>query len=186
MTVDTPTRSNAKALWWLMLIRGVIMTIFGVLILIWPGTAALAFVLVFGVYALADGFAGIAHMIRLRQWTLLLTLTSIVSIGAGIIALVWPVKTAIVLLFIIAFWALTLGVLEVVAAIDLRRVPGLGWGWVLVSGLASIVLGVLLLINPLGGAIAMLAFVGIFTIFSGLLLIGASFALRSAFKQLTT
>src|SRR5699024_3458046 len=116
-------------LWWLMLIRGVIMAIFGVLILVWPGTAALAFVLVFGIYALADGLAGFAHMLRLRQWTFLLTLTSIVSIGAGIIALVWPVKTAVALLFIIAFWALVLGVLEVIAAVDLRRVPGLSWGW---------------------------------------------------------
>ncbi len=184
MTVNTFTPATTKTVWWLLLLRGIAMAIFGVLMLTWPGKAVLAMVIVFGIYALVDGFTGLAHMLRTRQWSLLLTLTALVSIAAGVIALVWPGKTALLLLFLIAFWAVVLGVLEVVAAFSLRSVPGGGWGWVLVSGLASVVLGVLLFVNPLGGAIAMLVFVGFFTIFSGVLLIGAAFALRSVAKRL--
>lgn len=183
MSVQSTVHSSAKSMWWLLLIRGIAMAIFGVLMLAWPGKAALAMVIVFGFYALIDGFTGLAHMLRTRRWTLLLTLTAVASIAAGIIALVWPVATALVLLFLIAFWAVVIGLLEVVAALGLRTVPGGGWGWVLVSGLASIVLGILLFINPLGGAIAMLVFVGFFTIFSGLLLIGAAVTLRSVSKR---
>lgn len=184
MSVGTAMTDAIKSFWWLMLLRGIMMAIFGVIILVWPGLAVLAFVFVFGIYALIDGVAGFAHMIRVKEWSFLTTLMSVASLAAGVIALIWPAATAVVLLFIIAFWALIIGVLEFLGGIGLRKVAGSGWGWVVFSGIATIVLGIILLTNPLGGAVAMAVFVGIFTILAGLLLVLSSFALRGAFKHL--
>jgi uncharacterized membrane protein HdeD (DUF308 family) len=115
--------------------------IFGLLALIWPQITLLALVLVFGVYAIVDGVAALVAAARGRQlaggsrgW---LVLEGLLGIAAGIVALLWPGITALALLWVIAAWAVPTGVLEIVAAVRLRRVLDNEW-LVVVAGILSI------------------------------------------------
>jgi uncharacterized membrane protein HdeD (DUF308 family) len=98
-------------------------------------------VLVFGVYAIVDRVAALVAAARGRQlaggsrgW---LVLEGLLGIAAGIVALLWPGITALALLWVIAAWAVLTGVVEIVAAVRLRRVLDNEW-LVVVAGILSI------------------------------------------------
>ena len=101
----------------IMALRGLAAVIFGLLALVWPEITVLALVLVFGAYAFVDGVFALVAAVRGRQlaggsraW---LVLEGLLGIGAGIVAVVWPDITALALLWVIAFWAVLTGVLEI-------------------------------------------------------------------------
>ncbi|MDX1524136.1 MAG: DUF308 domain-containing protein, partial [Anaerolineae bacterium] len=114
---------NLARNWWMLAIRGIIALIFGVLALIWPGITLFVLVMLFGAYALLDGIfaliAAVKGSQKERWW--MLGLEGIAGIAAAAITILWPGMTALVLLYIIGAWALLTGVLEIVAAIRLRR-----------------------------------------------------------------
>src|ERR687896_248539 len=101
--------------WWVVLIRGIAGILFGLLALVWPGITVLALVALFGAYALIDGASSIvAAFARGREhqrWGLL-AFEGVVGIAAGLVAFAWPGVTAVVLLVVVAVWALWTGVLE--------------------------------------------------------------------------
>jgi uncharacterized membrane protein HdeD (DUF308 family) len=112
--------------WWILAVRGVVAVIFGLLALIWPEITLLALVLVFGAYAFVDGVFALVAAVRGRQlaggsraW---LVLEGLLGVGAGVVAVLWPDITALALLWVIAVWAVLTGVLEILAAVRLRRV----------------------------------------------------------------
>ncbi len=167
--------------WWMFALRGLIAVIFGILALIWPGQTLLALVLLFGAYALVDGIfavvAGIAfHRYFERWWAVLLE--GLAGIIFGVLTFLWPNITALVFLYLIAAWALVTGVLEIVAAIQLRRVITGEWRLVL-SGILSILLGVALFVFPGAGAVSLVWLIGIYAIVFGISLIALAFRLRS-------
>jgi uncharacterized membrane protein HdeD (DUF308 family) len=174
--VDTLARN-----WSLVLLRGIAGIIFGVLTFVWPSLSLAALVIVFGAYALADGVLAIISAIRWRgeteRWWLIL-LEGLAGVAAGTITLFWPGITALALLYVIAAWALVTGALEIAAAIRLRKVITGEWLLVL-SGIASVALGVLLALFPGPGALALVLWIGAFAIVSGALLIALAFKLRS-------
>ena len=91
-------------MWWLVLLRGVLMVLFEIIALVSPGIALLTLVWVFGIYAILDGIAAAALGIRTRGephwvWTIV---QGVVSVVASLVALVWPGVTALALLFLIA------------------------------------------------------------------------------------
>ena len=92
--------------------------------------------------------------------------------------LIWPGITALALLYLIAAWALVTGTFEIAAAIRLRKVITGEWLLVL-SGIASIALGVALVIFPGPGALVLVLWIGAYALVSGALLIALSFRLRS-------
>src|ERR1700738_4736117 len=101
--------------WWALALRGIIAVIFGLVALLMPGLTLFALIIVYGAYALVDGVFTIVAAVRAageheRWWVLLLE--GLLGIAAGIIAFVWPGLTALVLLYIIAAWAIVTGVLE--------------------------------------------------------------------------
>jgi uncharacterized membrane protein HdeD (DUF308 family) len=166
--------------WWVVLLRGIAGVLFGVITFIWPGISLAALVLVFGAYALVDGVLAIVTAIRRRgvdRWWLLV-LEGLVGIGAAVVTLLWPGITALALLFTIAVWALMTGVLEIVAAIRLRRVISGEW-WLILGGIASVAFGVLLIMYPGPGALAVVLWIGAYALIFGALLVGLSFRLRS-------
>jgi uncharacterized membrane protein HdeD (DUF308 family) len=180
--VDTLTRN-----WWVMLIRGVAGVLFGIATFFAPGVSLAVLVLLFGAYALVDGVLAVISAVRRRgvsdRWWMLL-LEGLVGIAAGIVTLVWPGITALALLYVIAAWALLTGAFEIAAAIRLRKIITGEWLLVL-SGVASIGLGILLMIFPGPGALVMVLWIGAYVFVFGILLIALSLRLRSLDRSRT-
>jgi uncharacterized membrane protein HdeD (DUF308 family) len=175
--------------WWMLAARGVAAVIFGLLALIWPQITLLAPVLVFGAYALVDGVFSLVAAARGRElaggsrgW---LILEGLLGIAAGIVAIVWPDITALALLWVIAAWAVVTGVLEIVAAIRLRRVLDNEW-LLIVAGALSVVFGLILIIWPGSGAIGLVWLIGIYAIAFGIVLLGLALRLRGLGRRLAT
>lgn len=169
--------------WWLVLIRGIAAIIFGVLALIWPAITLLVLVIFFGAYALVNGFfslfSGFRHNASPRAW---LIITGVVSILAGIIAFVWPGITSLALLYVVAFWAIVSGVSEIVAGVKLRKEIQNEWTLIL-SGVLSVIFGVLLIIWPGAGLVTLVWLVGIFAILYGITLAVLSFRMKKLAPQ---
>jgi uncharacterized membrane protein HdeD (DUF308 family) len=183
--MDTNLKSVANAVWWLVLLRGILLVIFGIIALVSPGIALLALVWVFGLFAILEGIAAIVIGIRSRGephwvWTIV---QGVVSVLAGIIALIWPGLTALALLFVIAFWAIVLGIGEIGGAFASRRSGSTSWGWTLAAGILNVIFGVVLLIWPAGGILALIWLVGIFTLAGGIVLVVLAFKVRSVAKS---
>ncbi len=174
--VDTLTRN-----WWVFLIRGVLAVAFGVITFFDPGISIAALVLLFGAYAFVDGIFAILSAVRRHTgsepWWLLLV-EGIAGIAAGVITLGWPGLTAIVLLYLIAAWAIVTGAFEIAAAIRLRKIITDEWLLVL-SGVASVALGILLTLFPAAGALALVLWIGAGAFVWGIMLIVLSLRLRS-------
>jgi len=166
--------------WWVVALRGVFAILYGLTALMWPGLTLEILVLFFGAYALMDGvFAMIAAFTNRAghgSWWVLL-LEGLVEIIVGMIAFSRPGLTTLVLLYVIAFWALTTGILEIVAAVRLRKeIEG---EWLLaLSGIGSFVFGVLLLFFPAAGALTIALMIGVYAMLFGVMLLGLGLRLR--------
>ncbi len=173
--------------WWILALRGLLAVVFGVLALVWPASTARVLVVLFGIYALIDGLFSLVSALANRDrgggWWLLL-LEALVGLAAGVLALIWPRITALVILFIIAAWAIATGILELIAAIRLRKQVEGEW-FLGLAGVVSIILGLLLALRPGSGLIAVVWFVGAYAILFGVLLFVLSLRLRSLRRELT-
>lgn len=173
--------STLSRSWWLLLLRGVVAIAFGVLAWAQPGITLAALVLLFGAYAAADGilclWAAMAGPKRHESWWLML-LQGLVGVAIGLITFLAPGITALGLLFYIAIWAIVTGVLEIVAAIRLRKEISHEW-LLLLSGLASIIFGGLLVARPGVGALAVLWLIGVYAVVFGILLLILAFRSRT-------
>ena len=172
--VDTLVRN-----WWVVLLRGLAGIIFGLVTFLAPDISLTVLVLVFGAYALVDGVLAIVSAIRWRaevdRWWVLL-LEGLAGVAAGIVTFVWPGISALALLYVIAAWALVTGVLEIAAAIRLRKIITGEWLLALI-GVASVALGIMLALFPGPGALALVIWIG--AIATGVLLVVLAFCLRS-------
>lgn len=167
--------------WWTLALRGVFAVIFGVLALALPKLTVVVLVMLFAAWVVIDGvfsfMTGVAAARRGDRWGALIA-SGVVGIGIGLIAWIWPEMTAQVLLVLIALWALALGVFSLLIALTLGRLFGIAGIFALVGGI-SIVLGILLLANPMAGAVAMAWLVGLCAILVGVLLIFLGFTIRA-------
>jgi uncharacterized membrane protein HdeD (DUF308 family) len=172
--------------WWAFVLRGIFAILFGILTFILPGMALVTLVFLWGFYALADGVftlvAAFRHDRTQRHWWALL-IEGLLGIIAGVIAFVYPGLTALVLLFVIAGWAIATGVMEIVAAVRLRKqIKG---EWLLaLAGVVSILFGALLVWHPGAGALALVLWIGAYAIVFGVLLISLGLRLRSALRTI--
>ena len=166
--------------WNLLVVRGILAVLFGIGTLLVPGVTLVALVIMFGAYALVDGIVTSVMAIKDRQeqsnWWLWLLL-GLVSIAAGVVTFVYPGITAISLFYLIVAWAITSGVLEVILAIELRKVIQGEWLLVL-DGILSVVFGILLVAQPAAGALAVLWLIGIYAIAFGVTTLVLAFRLR--------
>ena len=171
--------------WWLLVLRGVVAILFGILAFVWPGLTIGALVLLFGIYALIDGIGsiitGVAHRHGSDRWWLLLE--GVASIAFGLLTFFWPGITAIFLLLLIAGWAVVTGIFEIAAAIRLRKeIEG---EWLLgLAGLLSILLGIFMFVQPGAGALALIWVIGSYAILFGLVLIVLGFRVRGRDREI--
>ena len=167
--------------WWAVLLRGIAGVLFGIITFIAPGISLATLVLVYGAYALVDGVFAVVSAVRRhgstdRWWVMLIE--GIAGIAAGLVTFFWPGITALALLYLIAVWSLLTGVMEVIAAVRLRKIIAGEWLLAL-SGVLSIGFGVLLALFPAPGALAVVLWIGAYAIVFGCLLIALGLRLRS-------
>jgi uncharacterized membrane protein HdeD (DUF308 family) len=171
---------NLTQNWWLVVLRGVLAILFGLAALFMPGLAWLSLLLLFGTYAILDGvFAMLSGLISSkfsRRWWVFL-LEGLVSVIAGVVAVVRPDIASVVLVLIIALWAVFTGILEIAAAIRLRREITNEWmlGF---SGFVSIALGVLLFFQPAAGGLIVTLMIGAYALIFGATWVGLGVRLR--------
>ncbi len=167
--------------WWGLVLRGVVAVLFGLLTFFAPGVSLVFLVVLFGAYAVVNGSINLMLFLRRtageERWRSLL-FESIASIVGGVITLVWPGITALILLWVIAAWAVATGIGQVVAAVRLRK--QIRGEWLLgLSGALSFVFGVLMIFFPRAGALAVALWIGAYAVAFGVLLIGLGLRLRS-------
>lgn len=181
MSVMSETRVS-RNYWWFMVIRGLAAVLFGLIALLRPGLTLLVLVYFFGAYALVSGVMAVVASIEMRRvfsrwWVVLIE--GLAGIAAGLIAFAWPGITALALLYLIAFWAVLTGVLELVAAFSGRMPLALEWTLAL-AGIFSILFGAYLIILPGAGLLSLVWLTGIYALVFGILLIIRAFQFRSA------
>lgn len=177
-----------KRNWWLLALRGLAAVIFGVLAFIWPGVTLITLVWLFGAFALVNGVLSLALAAKApkgypRFGSLILG--GLLGILAGLLTFIMPGITALGLLILIAAWAMVTGVLEIVAAIKLRKEITNEWLLVL-AGIASLAFGVVLMLQPAAGALVIVWWIGAYTLVFGILLFVLSFKMRRLGKQIST
>ncbi|MCP1402517.1 HdeD family acid-resistance protein [Achromobacter insolitus] len=166
--------------WGWVALRGVVAILFGLMALLMPAITLSALVLVWGAFALVDGVLALVAGVRIRDngkplWALIVV--GLLGIAAGIVTFVYPGLTALVLLYIIAIWALVSGVFQIVAAIRFRK--DIRNEWLLgLSGLVSILFGGMMIVQPGAGALALVWVIGLYAVFFGILLLVFSFRLK--------
>jgi len=163
--------------WWALALRGLVAVLFGLLTFILPGITLVTLVLLFGVYALVDGVFNVIAFFRVASHHWALLIEGIIGIIAGVLTFAWPAITAIVLLYVIAFWAIFTGVFEIVAGIRLRKAIANEW-LLLVIGVLSLMFGVLILFAPGAGALAIVLWIGAYALVFGVFLLALAFRLR--------
>jgi uncharacterized membrane protein HdeD (DUF308 family) len=167
--------------WWIFALRGVVAILFGVAALAWPHITLEVLVLLFGAFTLAEGIFAFATAVtdgvgKYGVWVMLEGITEIV---AGIATLVWPSITTFMLVYLIAAWAIITGILQIVAAVELRK--GIeSAGWSILSGILSVIVGVVLALQPTAGALALVWLIGFYAIVFGVLVLVLAFRLRDA------
>jgi uncharacterized membrane protein HdeD (DUF308 family) len=167
--------------WWLVLVRGLIAILFGIFALASPLAALVAFVLVFGVWAFIDGIDTLALAVSgWRSWQLFIV--GLVGIGIGLLTFFRPGYTAIGLYTAVAAWAIARGILEIAVAIELRKQIK-GELWMVLAGVVSIVFGVLLVVLPAAGVLALAWLMGVYALVFGVLMFALSLRLRHVHKE---
>mgnify|MGYP000038206268 FL=1 len=174
--------------WKALLARGVIAMLLGIVAMLYPFSALIAFTMVFAIYAFIDGVFSVIAAIRRAgeggHWIAML-LRGLLGVALGIVFVAMPltatVSYALITLFFLAGWAILSGVLEIVAAIRLRdEIEG---EWLLaVNGLLTLALGIgiiiLFTLNPVVSILSLGWAIGAYALLSGLLLIVLAFRLR--------
>src|SRR5262245_8496159 len=169
--------------WWSVVLRGVLGIAIGIVTFTSPSVTLSALVLLFGAYAFIDGILSIASAFHATERWGVLLLEGIAGIAAGLIAFAWPTLTATVLALVIAGWAIVTGVLEIAAAIRLRKEVHGEWLLAL-FGVLSIAFGILVAMVPLTGALAIATWVGAYAFVSGIVLVVLGLRLRKVSQSI--
>lgn len=175
--MDTTLTRN----WWAVLLRGVMAVLFGILTLVWPQITLGVLVFLFGLYAALDGVFALVAAVRAaerhQRWGVLV-LEGVIGILAALAALFYPGGTAITLLYIIAFWAIVTGIMEIIGAVILRRFIANEW-FLILAGALSVLFGIVLIVNPGVGALSVVTIIGAYALIFGISLIALALRLRS-------
>ena len=184
-TIADPTEFGFKtslvealaANWWLILVRGLVAILFGVSALVIPDLTLRMVIYLIGAFALVDGIFAVAAGLRggtpMPRWWLLVV--GVAGIGAGLLAVFVPEMTAVLLIMYVGFWAIVKGLFEIVGAVSVRKEIDNEW-MLIFGGALSVLFGLVAIVAPGTGALALLWLIATYAILSGAMLI--AFALR--------
>lgn len=160
--------------WWVLVMRGVVALLFGVLAFMYPAVAIGAVIGLFGLYAIVDGVLAIIAAVKLgaqcAPWVLTL-LSGCVGILLGLIVFLYPGLPAVALLVIIAIWGVLRGLLDIAAAVQLRKLIANEWLLGL-GGLISIVFAGVLMYVPFASGQAFIWLLAAYALVYGALQLG--------------
>ena len=166
--------------WWTFILRGILAIAFGVVAFFVPGLGIAVLVGLFAAWALIDGatnlYAGVRTRNTDRNWWIEI-LEGVVGIAAGVIALLFPLFAAEILVLLVAAWAIVTGAFEILMAARLREQIR-GEFWLGLAGVASILFGVVLFLFPGAGALSLVWLIGSFAIVFGVFLVILGWRLR--------
>ncbi|TRW44114.1 HdeD family acid-resistance protein [Georgenia yuyongxinii] len=173
--------------WKLIALRGLVAIAFGIVLLVWPDVGLTAIVSAVGVLAIASGSVSAAAAFGLpgaaKRYRFWLAVHAVVGLLAGAVVLLWPDLSATALLYAIALWAIAVGVIELVGAFVL---PLSGPRTVLVAagGIAFAAFGVVMFVEPSGGAMALVALVAAVALVRGTFDVALAILLRHVVGEL--
>lgn len=173
----------ASKTWGMWIVRGIASVLFGVLTLLRPGASIGALVFLYGFYALSDGALLLGFAFRQEGRRALYVIRGLFSVGAGVIAFLFPGLSAIALYILIGAWAVTSGLAEIAIAIAIRK-DATGVGGLVVAGVLSLLCGVALLALPLAGVVALVGLIAAYAIFNGMALIAAGIRIHGVARSL--
>jgi uncharacterized membrane protein HdeD (DUF308 family) len=162
-------RADLRKMRWAVGINGLLSVAFGITVIIWPDISLWALTVLFGLYALATGIVGLGASFsgavrNERGW---LVFSSLVGIVTGILVLAWPDISELALLYVIGAYAVAFGVVAVAGAFYLP-LDGTDTALMVLSGLASILFGVVMFAKPGDGALVVLALIAAFALVTGI------------------
>lgn len=165
-----------------LLVRGVVGVVFGILAMVWPRSTALALIILWGCWALADGVIslGTAFTSRGAGGRVGLVLLGLLSLVVAFFAITSPGVTAAALTWVLGIWLVVRGVFELVGAFSAGTSAN---RWVLVAiGLLDGLIGVLLMANPGRAALGIAFLIGLLAFVWGLVFLGLAFVVWRAGK----
>ena len=175
-----PSSPDLARSWWALALRGLVAVLFGLAALFLPGLVLEVLILLFGAYALVDGvFAVVAAFGSSGRGMRrpLLLIEGVLGVLFGIVTLFWPGLTALALIYVVAFWAIFTGIARIVMAIMLRREIENEWS-IGLSGVLSVILGIVLILLPGAGLLAYTWLIGLLALALGIALIVYAFRVR--------
>ena len=176
--MDTQVASGIQ--WWLAL-RGVLAILFGIVAFFYTSQTLLALIYVFGVFAVLSGILSLVAAVRAgeahQRWGWLAA-SGLLSVALGVAAFVWPNLTALAFVYLVAAWAIFTGMLEIAFALALPGTLAHPF-WAGLSGLLSVLFGILLAVWPRSGATTLTWLLGIYALANGITLLYYAFLLRS-------
>ncbi|WP_233861730.1 HdeD family acid-resistance protein [Paraburkholderia adhaesiva] len=173
-----PFLTGLSAHWGWLLARGIAAIVFGLAAFSLPKLTVIALAYVWGSYAVVDGAFALIYGARgggKRRWTYVVV--GLIGVVAGFVAFFWPRETAIILVLIIGFWALAIGIFEIIYAIQYRRAVAHPWA-VGLSGLLSAGVGLFVVLFPGAGALSLIWLIAAYAVLYGVLMIVAALHLR--------
>jgi uncharacterized membrane protein HdeD (DUF308 family) len=152
-----------------LILLGILAVIAGIIAIAWPGVTVLALVILFAVYAFIDAGLEAARAFTSRTAGPVFghLLLGLISLAAGVVAVVWPAPTALVLVLVIGIWAVIGGIVEIVNGFGSGKTAGTRAMYIL-TGLVSTAFGVLLFARPGVGAITLALLFGLFSLIYGI------------------
>ncbi|MCK4754535.1 MAG: HdeD family acid-resistance protein [Calditrichia bacterium] len=175
-------------IWWLVLLRGIVMLLMGILLVSRPLPTLIALVYLLGFYWFFDGIFILIASIRGRKshkdwgWGIFV---GIISALAGVVVFTQPYISAVIgvtfVIYVVAFMVLASGIWSIITGIRLRKEISNEWSMIL-GGLLSAIFGILLMINPLVSAMTLVWLMGVFALAGGIILIVVSFRIRKLSK----
>ena len=165
-------QTSARSSWWAIVLRGILAVVFGIIVLASPNIGVAVLILMFAAYAAVDGLSPSS-----RRWTMAAPglrwgwwlVEGLVSLIVAALALARPGITLLAIVLLIAFRAILLGLFELGGALSGK---GVDHRWLLgITGIVSLLFGVLMIARPLAGAVALIWVVGVYAVVFGVMLV---------------